>query len=127
MLSKIAELGIKGKQRLTAAACVTRLTMVFSICSRALRAVRCRSAESAPIAMLNTDRTACQSRHFFTIHCMKCTLACGLHRRLVLSNNLTLVSRFKQEKHANNNICNAPKQQNELSVIMQNQTSFSLR
>lgn len=47
--------------RVTTVAMVMRLTTVFSICSRALRAVRCRSAESAPIAMLNTQRTACMT------------------------------------------------------------------
>ena len=46
----------------TTVAMAMRLTTVFSICSRALRAVRCRSAESAPMAMLNTVRTACASK-----------------------------------------------------------------
>ena len=54
--------------QITTVAMVMRLTTVFSICSRALRAVRCRSAESAPIAMLNTQRTACRTcrRHVLT-------------------------------------------------------------
>ena len=44
---------------LTTGNCVTFFTIVLSICSSALRAVRWMSGESLLMAMLNTVRTAC--------------------------------------------------------------------
>lgn len=45
---------------------MTCFSTVLSICSSALRAVRCMSAASAPTAVLNTVRIACNHSYFDT-------------------------------------------------------------